>query len=221
MHCEEALLLISGHLDNENTELEEARLQAHLEQCPDCRQVLESFQLMDAGLLSLEEEAPARLHDRVMEAVRKEAAPRRKKNPWMGVLASAAAVALVVGIGWFASDRNADGSMAQDSNEPMTVSLYADTAKDLQVQSLTVRAVDGEAVSQEISAPVVVLDGYVAELDGLPFETLADGSRLYRLETDAAAQELSERYGAALYWPDQGGAKVTYAVSFALVPATP
>lgn len=212
MHCEEALLLISGHLDNENTELEEARLQEHLQGCESCRQVLESFRLADSGLLSLTEEAPQNLSDRVMETIRGEARPQKRKNPWITVVASAAAVALVVGLGWFALPKPA----VDDPAEPVVVNHYA---KGIQAQTLTNRSVDGEAVSQEIGAPVVLLDAYVQELDGLAYETLSDGSRLYTLQTDAAARKLSETYGGILYWPDQNGAKVTYACSYALVPA--
>jgi predicted anti-sigma-YlaC factor YlaD len=212
LHCEEALLLISGHLDNENTELEEARLHKHLQDCQSCREVLENFCLVDSGLLSLTEEAPEDLNSRVMAAVRAEAKPKKRRSPWITVAASAAAVALVVGLGWHSMPKPS----VENSADPMMVRNVED---ELQAKPLTVRSVDGETVSQEIGAPVVVLDAWVQELEGLSYETLSDGSRLYTLQTDAAAQKLGETYGGTLYWPDQNGAKVTYACSFALVPA--
>jgi len=214
LHCEEALLLISGHMDNENTESEEARLQEHLQGCESCRQVLESFQMADLGLLSLTEEAPQNLSDRVMEAIRSQAKPGKRHNPWISVMASAAAVALVVGLGWFALPKPA----ADDPADPVVVSHYA---KDIQVQNLRAYSSDVEAVSQEIGAPVVVLDAFVEELEGLPFELFSDGSRLYTLQTASAAQELSQRYGCALYLPESNSVTATNPCSYAFVPATP
>lgn len=58
MTCEDALVLLSGHLDGENSEEEEAQLSTHLRQCPACRELLAAFQAADQGILSLEEEPP-------------------------------------------------------------------------------------------------------------------------------------------------------------------
>ena len=55
MTCEDALVLLSGHLDGENSEEEEAQLSTHLRQCPACRELLAAFQAADQGILSLEE----------------------------------------------------------------------------------------------------------------------------------------------------------------------
>ena len=52
MTCEDALVLLSGHLDGENSEEEEAQLSAHLRQCPACRELLAAFQAADQGILS-------------------------------------------------------------------------------------------------------------------------------------------------------------------------
>ena len=213
MHCEEALLLISGHLDNENTETEEARLQEHLQGCESCRQILESFRMADSGLLSLTEEAPRDLTHRVMEAIHSETKPQKRKNPWVTVAASAAAVALVVGIGWFALPKP-----AEDISED-TVAVHYYTAKVVSTQAATftsATSADGRTLSQEIGAPVVLLDAYVQELDGLGCEFLPDGSRLFTLQTKTAAQELSQAYGGILYLPDSG---VSYTGSYALIPA--
>ena len=97
MNCEEALVLLSGHLDHENTAEEEAQLQTHLQACPDCRQLLAAFEAADAGLLSLEAEPPADFRDGVMNAIRQEAAGKKKRRSVWAGLAVAAALTVVVG----------------------------------------------------------------------------------------------------------------------------
>ena len=99
MTCEEALVLISGHIDNENTPEEEAQLRLHLAQCDQCRQVLQTFLEIDSGIAALEAEPPAMLHERIMEAVRAEAPVKKWKHSfrWAG-LAVAAALVVVIGM---------------------------------------------------------------------------------------------------------------------------
>ena len=55
MNCEEALVLISGHLDHENTAEEEAQLQRHLEACAACRSLLDTLREMENGFPTMEE----------------------------------------------------------------------------------------------------------------------------------------------------------------------
>ena len=72
--CEDALALLSGHLDGENTQEEEQALLAHLEVCDECRALLEAFEEADAGVLALEAEPPRELRGQIMEKVRRESA---------------------------------------------------------------------------------------------------------------------------------------------------
>ena len=66
MNCEDALCLISGHIDGQNTAEEEALLQAHLENCASCREILQAYQAVDQGVAALEEEPPQGLAEAVM-----------------------------------------------------------------------------------------------------------------------------------------------------------
>ena len=43
MTCEDALILLSGHLDGVNTQEEETELFAHLQSCAGCRDLLAAF----------------------------------------------------------------------------------------------------------------------------------------------------------------------------------
>lgn len=229
MNCEQALLLISGHLDNGNSPQEEADLQAHLEACPQCRQVLEDFRMADAGLLDGTVEAPAGLCDRVMEQVRRKASPKRKQAKWVTMGALAAAAALVMGIGYYtlpggsaAQDGavfTAADNLARSAAEVLVVAeeevmTEADMEMPAESESAPLAPITDPAdLARRLEAPVVVLEEAVAELDGLGWEQLDDGAVLYLLDTAEAAGELGRTYGAMVYDPGTAAE-----VSFALVP---
>ena len=120
MTCEEALLLISGQLDGVNTAEETAQLRRHLDTCPECRRVMETLEELDSDIAALSVEPPADLKDRVMDAIRAEAKPRRKHR-WVPV-AMAAALVLAVGVSQLSRLR------AQNAAVPMTMSAEADSA---------------------------------------------------------------------------------------------
>ncbi len=95
MDCTEALTLLSGRVDGENTAEEERALQAHLDVCPNCRAILEAYQNIDKGVLELTEEPPEALARGVMEAVRRPV-KRRRFYYGGGTLAAAAVIALLL-----------------------------------------------------------------------------------------------------------------------------
>ena len=96
---EEMLLLLSGHADGCNTPEEEARLQAHLAECPDCRRVLEEYEAMDAALAGLPLAMPENFTANVMRAVEAEPRKAEAKKPrrfTFGFATAAAAVAAIM-----------------------------------------------------------------------------------------------------------------------------
>ena len=101
MNCEEALELLSGHIDGANTPEEEAHLQAHLASCPACRAVLSAYEDLDGSLSALKAEPPAELVQGVMDTIRQEPAQSSKirRFPVRGVAATAVAAALLLVIG--------------------------------------------------------------------------------------------------------------------------
>lgn len=101
MNCEEALELLSGHIDESNTPEEEAQLQAHLKSCPACQAILAAYEALDGGLSSLKAEPPAALAQGVMDAIRREEASRKKvrRFPTRGIAATAVAAALLLVVG--------------------------------------------------------------------------------------------------------------------------
>ena len=75
MNCDVFRILISGHMDGANSEIEEKRLQEHLKGCRSCRALLEEYERNDR-LLSEVPSPPENLTGRIM----REIVPRRKKK---------------------------------------------------------------------------------------------------------------------------------------------
>lgn len=103
MQCTEAFELLCGHLDHENTPQEEAALQAHLQDCADCRQLLQQLEENDAALSGLRQEAPPQLLKGVMEQI-KNPNPEPVKKPKklqfrFTAIAAAAVLVLLIGTG--------------------------------------------------------------------------------------------------------------------------
>ena len=98
MKCSDYVLLLSGHLDGENTKEQEAELKIHLNTCEECRNLLASMQENDR-LLKEEIVIPSDLTKNIMAQVRKS---KRNKKPFYislaaSGLAAAAALALAFG----------------------------------------------------------------------------------------------------------------------------
>lgn len=74
IHCDQALELISARLDGALTPQEDAALEAHLAQCPQCRALLADLSALRAACAGLEPPVPADLTARIMAQLAKEAA---------------------------------------------------------------------------------------------------------------------------------------------------
>lgn len=99
MNCEDALCLISGHIDGQNTAEEEALLQAHLENCASCREILQAYQAVDQGVAALEEEPPQGLAEAVMEQILQHPSQRsHRRRLFLGSGTAVAAVAAVLAL---------------------------------------------------------------------------------------------------------------------------
>ena len=78
MQCSNYISLLSGHIDGKNSEVEERRLQQHLQVCKHCRALLEQMEEADAALHESRQEPPADLAARIMAQVRME--PKQKRS---------------------------------------------------------------------------------------------------------------------------------------------
>ena len=204
MKCEDALLLISGHIDQENTPEEEAQLLQHLEVCAECRGVLRAFLNINNSVQQLDVEPPAELHQNVMKVIRAEAIkPKKQLKRWVG-LAVAAAVAIAVGL-------TAIPKFEQTSVDP---------AAPMMVRSMAVADVSADPADESSASPqdiavmrqaaVAVTYELLAEMEICPCETLNSGELLYCFDDADAAEELSEQYNLELYLPEITVADVSY-----------
>lgn len=193
MTCDKALELMSAALDGELTNEEAAALQAHLDECPDCRAAYAQLRDMDLFLKETEQEPPAALHTNVMRAVRREkAASKRRFWAPAGLIAAAAALVLAAGSRGLI-DLPGFSDRAQASNN-----AHSAIEAVLPGQTLAQRA---QAIAEERGAPVLTLADMPEALMDAPYETFKNGAKLY--ETDGKtlkALENSEE-SAALFLP--------------------
>lgn len=113
---DEYLELVSAALDGALSPEEQARLDAHLDACPDCKALYDQLWVGARAVKGLApQEPPADLTDRIMAAVAKDnvvpitAAPRRKQ-PWKKWMATAAVLAVIVAGGYGFSQIRMGGS---------------------------------------------------------------------------------------------------------------
>jgi len=124
--------LMSAALDGALTDEERAKLEAHLAQCPDCKQDWEDLQHLHAALLQLADTPvpapPEGLSRRILAAVEEESKviplPTRRPTPWRKWGAMAAALALVLFGGWSVWR----GQAGPDTALPESYSLQNDEA---------------------------------------------------------------------------------------------
>lgn len=188
MTCEEALVLISGRIDGMNTPEEEQQLNIHLASCPDCRKILEEFAQADRDLRSLNAEVPADLRSSVIEQIGKHAKRKNLRPVWRSL--TAAALALVVGLGFWRTPHEA---------EPATMS------RSMDVSVASAFPFDASFLAEERQADVVVITGQLPEeLSDCQVEILPDGTLLYTFPHGDTADNLSKAYDFILYRPENG-----------------
>lgn len=100
MCSEQMKLLISGHLDGCNTEKQDATLQAHLQECAECRCLLNEYKAMDRALSGMTVTPPPGFAAGVMSAISQEAPlpkkPKKRSFRYGTVIAAAAAMLILV-----------------------------------------------------------------------------------------------------------------------------
>lgn len=210
MNCEDALVLISGHLDHANSAEEEAQLREHLEQCAACRNILDAFREADAGLMELCESAPDDLCESVMQVVCAEV-DRKKLRRWRE-LAVAACLIVAIGVG-ASSLPGRDSAEVQVAEASVAADMVVYETKTVQpmLRMAAVEQTDPQQLAEEREADIAVTQELLPEMETCTCETLESGVLLYCLDTSDGAVQLSRTYGLALYQPSNGdAANVSY-----------
>lgn len=97
MNIHENTALLDAFVDGELTAGEMAEVQAHLDNCPDCRAYVDDALAIRAALSAENDWAiPADFKENVMEAVAKTPQSRPRKQPWGKLVAAAACLAVIV-----------------------------------------------------------------------------------------------------------------------------
>lgn len=187
MTCEDAMVLISGHLDGANTQEEESELFAHLQRCSGCRDLLAAFESADAGIMALEAEPPASLSARILDAVRQEPRRRRITRPWMLPIATAAALAIVLWAGIRTLPRMGTDTTA--ANTALQQLVRADTTAETASTTET-------AAEAELEASAAMPESYYGA-DSAPEEPASTSESETDAAVNAAVPDL-ERCGAEL-----------------------
>ena len=219
MTCEDALLLLSGHLDQCNTDEETCVLQEHLRQCEHCRALLQELERQDKKLKELWAEQPQHIRENVMNQIKPETTVRKqKKRAWFSIAAAAAMLALLSGVGFLSLPNAAENGQipapaamralpeeAAASAETMILSAGDAAAYDTLV-------LDAQEMADRLGADLIVIETVFPELEACETKTLGDGSILYTLLEKDDAVQLSRVYGVALYQPTEyGNLKCSYA----------
>lgn len=219
MTCEDALLLLSGYLDQCNTDEESRVLQEHLRQCGHCRALLQELEKQDKELKELWAEQPQHIRENVMNQIKAETVVRKpKKRAWFSIAAAAAMLALLSGVSFLSLPNAAENGQipvpaamralpeeAAASAETMILSAEDAAAYDTLV-------LDAQELADRLGADLIVIGTVLPELETCETKTLDDGSILYTLPEKDDAVQLSRVYGAALYQPaDYGNIACSYA----------
>ena len=103
MNCEQIYELLSARLDGALSAEDEARVQAHLDACPDCRRLYEAMASIEKKTAELAVPAPEGLKRGVMYRIRQESGKQKKKRGYWGAGTGfgliAAVLVLLVGAG--------------------------------------------------------------------------------------------------------------------------
>lgn len=165
MGCETMPDLIQALIDGEINAADEARLQAHLQTCAQCRTRLSNERRLNAQIASLAEEPPAGMTAEIMRRIAAEPRKKRPSHFWGGMaVAAAAALLLLVGAGYLlpSRDKVAYDTAPEPLAEQRMTTQIADAAPDTQEFARAPEADATKRVEKQADA-VLVLYGCAPE----------------------------------------------------------
>lgn len=179
MNCDEYLPLISGHLDGVNSEIEERRLQEHLNTCESCRSLLSEMERNDALLRNSAAAPPADLSERIMRQVRSEQPrPSARKTRWIPIAASGLAAAALLSLVVWGKLPFSGGFASKDS------AAIEEVKTEYGTQSAATRTAAPESA--------LTFGGFESEA---PYDGFDDTANGFSLELPAYAAESAEDPG--------------------------
>ncbi len=183
MTCEVCLELLSAYIDEQTDEQERAQIRVHIDTCDTCARTLKALEEVRDMTKDLPvPELPDGLHEKMMEAVRREAKKRGKVKPaWIGV-AAAAAFALIAGASLLS------GGIGIATENEAQYANYAESAKPSMLTAKDEGGMRGYGTAPAAQAPSAA-PAPAAAAPPMVSMSAADGAR--NQLTAGAAQDTS------------------------------
>lgn len=188
MNCTDYLPLLSGHIDQMNTDREETELQAHLRSCPECRRLLSEMQQNDTLLQGSAVLPPDDMTERIMRQVRKDTKKSRVNKPAIvSAVVSGLAVAAIMTLVFWGSIRLPDKSAEALSVPTEAAALAADAVNPADEESPNI-----DVPAEEVQTPPASEAPLAEAAESIP-ETAPDEEEQPTLSDTASVQNDAER----------------------------
>ena len=183
MNCEEYEILLSARLDGALTPEETARLEAHLAQCPQCRQLAQELETLQAQTAALTQEVPRALQENLegrdwSRVPQTGTAPSKKKKrllPW----AACAAAAVVLMVFGFTHLALPGGSSGLSEGFAALFSLPGDREESTATAEDSTQSADPEGEASDQTDGATPPDDGAAEgdTDAPPSDSAGEGNK--------------------------------------------
>lgn len=155
-YCEEYPALLDLYIDGELLPAEAAHVQAHLDTCPSCRSYVDDALTIRAAFPDVEDtQIPDGFAESVCAAIQAQniTVPKRRKTPWMGVLASLAACCAIVILQQTGPITSGGGNAAAPSAAFDTAASTEDTICAAAKESVTLHSEFVETALSDTGSP--------------------------------------------------------------------
>ena len=189
MNCEDVYTLLSAKLDGALSASEEEHLNAHLENCAECRRLYEAMFEIEEETKKLTQPAPEGLKRGVMYRIRQENGAGTKKRRFFGfgtgLGAAAAVLVLLIGTGVVRLPRHAISSQApassiagepnNETESPLETNIFTPVVNQNGWNFLDSKVISGEGSAPAITQDPETPDAAVS-MEGNPAEPGEEGS---------------------------------------------
>lgn len=208
MNIHENTALLDAFVDGELTSDEMIQVQAHLDECPECRAYVDDALAIRAAFPTAEDlPLPADFAKNVMEAVEKAPQSRPKKQPWGKLAAAAACLAVIVLVqhGALGGTGNTDNnSAAYDTTAAMDVAAAESAPVERSMDAPSASAGSDDAADDGADTFAATSGNTLEAQKSKDPAAYTSGSGLDSTQTDgtAASEDSAQGNGAAVtVWP--------------------
>ena len=204
MNIHENTALLDAFVDGELTSDEMIQVQAHLDECPECRAYVDDALAIRAAFPTAEDlPLPADFAKNVMEAVEKAPQSRPKKQPWGKLAAAAACLAVIVLVqhGALGSAGSTDNNFsAYDTAAAMDVAAAESAPGERSIDAPSASAGSGDAVDDSADTFAATSGDTLEAQKSKDTAVYTNGSGLDDTQTDgtAAGEDGVQGNGAAV-----------------------